>query len=155
MREHHKARRRLARAAPAIVLATVCAAGLMLAGVAHPADARKGANPAAFRFETATASPSTPTAEKGPDMPKLKIDVYEGGERTATITVPTWVVTGAARLLPRVGGKKLEDHVDIAELAELLKNPPAKGVLLEVDDRKGGDRLVISIVGERAEAMAQ
>lgn len=81
-------------------------------------------------------------------MAKIRIEVFEGGTPSATITIPGWVVTGASKLLPRIAGKGLQEQIDFAEIVELLKNPQASGVILEVEDHKDNERVVISIVGE-------
>jgi len=85
-------------------------------------------------------------------MAKIKIEVFEGGAPAATITVPSWVVTGASKILPKIVGKELREHVDIEQIAELIKNPQASGVILEVEDHKDNERVVISIVGDEARA---
>jgi hypothetical protein len=68
-------------------------------------------------------------------MAKIRIEVFEGGTPSATITIPGWVVTGASKLLPRIAGKGLQEQIDFAEIVELLKNPQASGVILEVEER--------------------
>jgi hypothetical protein len=72
----------------------------------------------------------------------IKVEVFEGEARAATITLPLWLVRGASRLLP-----KQMDGVDIDQLFALVDNPPENGILLEVNDQKAGERVVISIVG--------
>lgn len=81
-------------------------------------------------------------------MPKVKIEVFEAGERSATISVPVWVVTGASRLLPRISGKRLEDHVDLDAIRALINDPGARGKLLEIEDHEDDDKIVISLVGD-------
>ena len=44
------------------------------------------------------------------------------------------------------------EHIDIEQIAELIKNPQASGVILEVEDHKDNERVVISIVGDEARA---
>jgi hypothetical protein len=86
-------------------------------------------------------------------MPKIKIEVYEKGAPSATITIPGWLVTGASKLLPKVAGKDLQDRIDFDRLIELLKDPRASGVVMEVEDHKSGERVVISIVADEARAL--
>lgn len=81
-------------------------------------------------------------------MPKVRIEVFEAGKRSATINVPIWVVTGASRLLPRISGKRLEDHVDLDAIRALIADPAARGKLLEIEDHEDQDRIVISLVGD-------
>jgi len=86
-------------------------------------------------------------------MPKIRIEVYEGSTPAATITIPTWLVTGVSKLLPKIAGKQLQEHIDISELAQLIKNSQANGAVLEIEDHKSNERLVVSIVGEEASAV--
>lgn len=81
-------------------------------------------------------------------MPKVRIEIYEGGTPSATISVPVWLVKGAASLLPKGARQRLEQHVELDQIAEMLKNPEASGRLIEVEDHEDGDRIVVSIVGD-------
>lgn len=83
-------------------------------------------------------------------MAKVKIEVYEGGVPSATISIPVWVVTGASKLIPKVAGKRLEEHIDLDQIVALIKDPRASGTLLEIEDHQAKDRIVISIVGNEA-----
>lgn len=78
---------------------------------------------------------------------------FEGGNPSATITIPIWLVTGASKLLPKIAGKQLQEHIDIGELAQLIKNAQANGAVLEIEDHKSNERFVVSIVGEGARAV--
>lgn len=80
-------------------------------------------------------------------MAKIKIEVFEGGTPSATITIPVWVVRGAAKLLPKIAGKDLREHIDVEQIVELTKNAQANGVIMEIEDHKDNERVVISIVG--------
>jgi hypothetical protein len=80
-------------------------------------------------------------------MAKVKIEVYEGGVPSATISIPVWVVTSASELIPKLAGKKLRDRVDLEEIIALIKDPQASGSILEIEDHQAKDRIVISIVG--------
>jgi hypothetical protein len=79
-------------------------------------------------------------------MAKIRIEVFEGGTPSATITVPVWFVTGASRLLQKFAGETLQEHIDVDQIIELVKNPQASGIVFEIEDHKGKDRVVISIV---------
>ena len=83
-------------------------------------------------------------------MAKVKIEVYEGGVPSATISIPVWVVTGASELIPKLAGKKLHDRVDLEEIIALIKDPRASGSILEIEDHQAKDKIVISIVGNEA-----
>jgi hypothetical protein len=80
-------------------------------------------------------------------MAKVKIEVYEGGVPSATISIPLWVMTSASELIPKLAGKKLQQRVDIEEIIALIKDPQASGSILEIEDHQAKDRIVISIVG--------
>jgi hypothetical protein len=81
-------------------------------------------------------------------MAKIKIEVFEDRAPSATITIPVWVVSGAAKLLPKIAGKDLREHIDVEQIIELTKNPQANGVIMEIEDHKDNERVVISIVGD-------
>ncbi len=83
-------------------------------------------------------------------MPKVKIEVYEDNTPSVTISVPAWVVTGATSLLPKVAGQRLGDRIELDHIAEMLKNPLARGRLIEVEDHNAGDRIIISIEADDA-----
>jgi hypothetical protein len=85
-------------------------------------------------------------------MPKLKIEVFEGGAPAATITIPSWLVTGASKLLPKVVGKELREHIDIEQIVQMANDPQASGTILEIEDHKDNERIVISIVGDAPKA---
>ena len=85
-------------------------------------------------------------------MTKIKIEVFEGGTPSATITVPVWVVRSAAKLLPKIAGKELREQIDVEQIVELTKNPQANGVVMEIEDHKENQRVVVSIVGDEAPA---
>ncbi len=81
-------------------------------------------------------------------MAKIKIDVLEGGKPSATITVPLWLARGATGLLTKAAGDKLCDQVDIAQVLRAAESPEAHGVILEVEDHEGGDKVSISIIAD-------
>jgi hypothetical protein len=88
-------------------------------------------------------------------MARLKIEVFEGGARSATITLPTWLVVGASKMLPKIAGKDLKEHIDIERIVEMAKDPSATGIVLDIEDHEDQDRILISIVGDEAEAKAK
>jgi hypothetical protein len=83
-------------------------------------------------------------------MGKIKIEVFEAGAPSATITVPAWVVRSAAKLLPSLAGKAVSEHINIDQIVELSTDPQANGTILEIEDHKTNERIVISIAGEAA-----
>jgi len=83
-------------------------------------------------------------------MPKLKIEVFEDGARSATITLPSWLVLGAAKYLPKIAGKPLQHRVDLEQIIALASEPGASGVILDIEDHEDKDRIIISIVRDDA-----
>ena len=57
-----------------------------------------------------------------------------------------WVVKGASKLLPKIAGKAMKEHVEIDQIIALAQDPQANGVLLDIEDHQGKERVVISIV---------
>jgi hypothetical protein len=78
----------------------------------------------------------------------LKIDVFEAGQPSATITIPMWVVKGASKLLPKIAGTAMKEHVDFDQIIALAQDPRAKCILLDIEDHQAKDRVVISIVAD-------
>ena len=75
---------------------------------------------------------------------KIKIDVFEAGAPSATITIPMWAI----KLLPKIADKTMKQQVDIDQIIALAQDPKASGVLLEIEDHRGKERVVISIVAD-------
>ena len=86
-------------------------------------------------------------------MARLKIEVFEDGARSATITLPTWLVAGASKMLPKIAGKDLKEHIDIDRIVEMAQDPSASGVVLDIEDHEDEDRILISIVGDEDKAI--
>ena len=57
---------------------------------------------------------------------KIKIDVFEAGAPSATITIPMWAVKGASKLLPKIAGKAMKEQVDIDQLIALAQDTEDK-----------------------------
>jgi hypothetical protein len=80
---------------------------------------------------------------------KIKIDVFEAGVPSATITIPMWAV----KLLPKIAGKAMKEQVDFDQILALAQDPKANGVVLEIEDHRGKERVVISIVPDEPKPM--
>lgn len=81
-------------------------------------------------------------------MADLKIRVYKGGadEPETTVTIPGSVLQLARRLIPKKALASLQQEgVDIDELIELTRKPDVQGTLVEVEEHKKDERIVISI----------
>src|SRR5262245_36739200 len=90
--------------------------------------------------------------QKGPagscSTASLKIDVTEAGKPAATISIPIWMVKGAAKLVSASAGKALGEKVDIDRLVALATDQQANGVLIDIEDHQSQDRVVISLCRE-------
>jgi len=81
-------------------------------------------------------------------MRSLKIRVFRDGEASpeTTCTVPAAVLGIAARLIPKSAMATLhEKGIELEEIARLAADPAVHGKLLEVEDHKKGERVVISL----------
>ena len=64
-------------------------------------------------------------------MPKLRIEVFENGAPSATITIPSWLMVAASKMLPRMAGKSLQDRIDLENRSRRIAFVDADAV---VDD---------------------
>jgi hypothetical protein len=80
-------------------------------------------------------------------MASLKIKVFKGTETkpTTTISIPLDVLKIASKLMPKqVASILKEKGIDINEILELSKKD-IKGTLIEVDEHKKKEKVIISI----------
>jgi hypothetical protein len=87
-------------------------------------------------------------------MPQLKLAVFEDGSPSATITMPSWLIVAASRMLPRMAGKSLQDRIDLEQLVALASDPDASGVIVDIVDHQDNERVVISIIADTARSAA-
>jgi hypothetical protein len=87
-------------------------------------------------------------------MPTLKIEVFEDGAPSATITIPSWLVVAASRIVPRMAGKALQDRIDLEQLVALASDPNASGVIVDIEDHQDKERVVISIIADAVRSVA-
>jgi hypothetical protein len=81
-------------------------------------------------------------------MADLKIRVFNGGdsEPATTVTIPGGVLRIASKIIPaRAVAALNEQGIDFAEIARLSESPDAKGTLVEVEDHRKNERVVISL----------
>lgn len=81
-------------------------------------------------------------------MADLKIRVFKDGETTpaTTVTIPGSFLKVASRLIPKQAtAALLEKGIDLDEIIRLSTNPDARGTLLEVEDHKAHERVVIAL----------
>lgn len=81
-------------------------------------------------------------------MADLKIRVFKGGDPApqTTVTVPGGVLKIASKLIPKPAMEALlEKGIDLDEIIKLSDNPDARGTLVEVEEHKKNERVVISL----------
>jgi aspartokinase len=81
-------------------------------------------------------------------MTDLKIRVFKNGkaEPNTTVTVPGNVLNIASKLIPKRFTEILQDKgIDIDELIKLSENPEAQGTLIEIEEHKKNEKVVIAL----------
>ena len=81
-------------------------------------------------------------------MADLKIRVFKGGEAQpeTTVTIPGGVLKVASKLIPKRAAAALQDKgIDLDELIKLSTNPEIHGTLIEVEEHKKNEKVVISL----------
>jgi hypothetical protein len=81
-------------------------------------------------------------------MADLKIRVFKGGEAQpeTTVTIPGGILKIASKLIPKQAAAALQDKgIDLEEIVRLSANPEAHGTLVEVEEHKKNEKIVVSI----------
>ena len=81
-------------------------------------------------------------------MANLKIRIFKRGEPNpdTTITIPGNILKIASKLIPRRLTEILQDKgIDIAEIISLSENAEAKGTLVEIEENKKNEKVVIAL----------
>ncbi len=81
-------------------------------------------------------------------MADLKIRVFKGGETSpdTTVTIPSGVLKIASKLIPKEAAGALEEKgIDVDEIIRLSSNPDAHGTLVEIEEHKKDERVVIAL----------
>ncbi len=81
-------------------------------------------------------------------MADVKIRVFKGDEAQpeTTVTIPGSVITVASKLIPKKAAAALQDKgIDLEEIVQLSRNPEVQGTIVEVEDHKKNERIVISL----------
>ena len=81
-------------------------------------------------------------------MTDLKVRIFKGQEEhpATTVTIPGSVLKIAINLIPKRAAAALhEEGIDLDELAALSQNPEAQGTLVEVEDHKKNERVVVAL----------
>ena len=81
-------------------------------------------------------------------MADLKIRIFKGGaaDPETTVTIPGGVLKVASKLIPKQAAAALEEKgIDLDELVRLSQRPDVQGTLVEVEEHKKGERVVITL----------
>ena len=81
-------------------------------------------------------------------MVNLKIRVFKDGEAEpeTTITIPNSVLKVASKLIPKKAALALQDKgIDLDEIIKLSANPEIHGTLVEVEEHRKNEKVVISL----------
>ena len=81
-------------------------------------------------------------------MANLKIRVFKGGEKDpeTTVTIPGDVLKVASKLIPKRAATVLQSKgIDLDEIIKLSTDPEIQGTLIEVEEHKENERIVISL----------
>lgn len=79
-------------------------------------------------------------------MADFKIKVFKQGESEpeTTVTIPGGILKIASNLIPKQATEALQEKgIDLEEILKLSENPDAHGTLVEVEDHKKNERVVI------------
>ncbi|MFH4594760.1 hypothetical protein WKW23_22060 [Vibrio alginolyticus] len=82
-------------------------------------------------------------------MRKLKIDTYacDSGELQDSLSIPLGLAKVVAKIIPQHISSKFDENGEQLEaLVNSLKDAKVEGVLLEMEDKAGNERVVISVV---------
>ena len=81
-------------------------------------------------------------------MADLKIQVFKGGEAQpeTTVTIPGSILKIASKLIPKETAATLQEKgIDLDEIIRITENPDAHGTLVEVEEHKKNERVVIAL----------
>lgn len=81
-------------------------------------------------------------------MTDVKIRIFKEGETQPekTITIPGKVLGVASKLIPKKAVTALqEEGIDLDELIKLSKDPDISGTLVEIEEHKKKEKVVISL----------
>ena len=81
-------------------------------------------------------------------MANLKIRIFKNNEPNpeTTITIPGTVLQVASKLIPKKATVALQEKgIDIYEIIELSNRADIKGTIIEVEEHKKNDKIIISL----------
>lgn len=81
-------------------------------------------------------------------MADLKMRVFKQGKTQpdTTVTIPGRVLTLAGKLVPKQAAAALQEKgIDLDELIKLSANPDINGTVVEIEDHKKNEKIVVSL----------
>jgi len=81
-------------------------------------------------------------------MADLKIKIFKNNESDpdTTITIPGKVLEVAQKLIPKQAAEALQEKgIDINELIELSNKSDVQGTIIEIEEHKKKEKVIISI----------
>ena len=81
-------------------------------------------------------------------MADLKIRVFKhgGSEPETTVTIPGGILNVASKLIPQKAVAALQaEGIDFDELIRLSKNQEVRGTLVEIEEHKKDEKIIISL----------
>ncbi len=81
-------------------------------------------------------------------MADLKIKIFKNNEPNpdTTITIPGTVLKVASKLIPRKATLALQEKgIDVQEIIELSNREDIRGTIIEVEEHKKNDKIIISL----------
>jgi hypothetical protein len=81
-------------------------------------------------------------------MANLKIRIFKNGssDPDTTVTIPLDILKLASSLMPRAAADALQEKgIDVNEILELSRNEEVKGTLVEVEEHKKNEKIVVAI----------
>jgi len=81
-------------------------------------------------------------------MADLKIKIFKNNESDpdTTITIPGKVLEVAQKLIPKQAAEALQEKgIDINELVELSNKSDVQGTIIEIEEHKKKEKVIISI----------
>ena len=82
------------------------------------------------------------------NLADLKIRVFKSGEERpeTTVTIPGGVLKLASELIPKQAAAALADKgIDFDEIIKLSANPEIHGTLVEIEEHRKNEKVVISL----------
>ena len=81
-------------------------------------------------------------------MADFKIKVFKLGESEpeTTVTIPGGILKIASNLIPKQATEALQEKgINLEEILKLSENPDAHGTLVEVEDHRKNERVIIAL----------